>query len=92
MREAIPPPLKRSPSLYTREAYFIRNQARRNAVQKRRGITPSFLVKSEEFRCAFGTDIKHFKSITEPSPDCTRPLIVRCIVISTSIHCNKFEE
>ena len=30
-------------------------------------------MNSEEFRCAFVTDIKHFKSITEPSPDCTEP-------------------
>ena len=38
MREAIPPPLKRSPSLYTREAYFIRNNPQRNAVQNKRRL------------------------------------------------------
>lgn len=44
MREAIPPPLKRFPSLYTREAYFIRNNPRWNAVQNKRRcrVAPSF--------------------------------------------------
>ena len=50
MREAIPPPLKRSPSLYTSEAYFIRNNPQRNAVQNKRRcrLAPSFPISPQD--------------------------------------------
>ena len=51
MREAIPPPLKRSPSLYTREAYFIRNNPQWNAVQNKRRcrIAPSLKILAKVY-------------------------------------------